>query len=151
MTLTVKDIFKVMVKDIFKVTCTRIIQHIFSKKEWIYSLITKKQQFQQNTIIWPWGSRSFQSQGHIKFELRQDLIVIHILYKNHQDWRRNERSRYKVTYRFSCNSRAHNFGHTWLIKPIIELDWDLKVKHILHKNHHDWRRIESIRVVTRWI
>ena len=93
LTLTVKDIFKVTVKDIFKVTCTRIIQHIFSKNEWIYSLITKKQQFQQNTIIWPWGSRSFQSQGHIKFELRQDLIVIHILYKNHQDWRRNERNR----------------------------------------------------------
>ena len=48
-----------------------------------------------------------------------------------------------------CNSRADNSGNTGRISPKIGLDRDLKVKHILYKNHYDWRRNERARVVTR--
>ena len=54
-----------------------------------------------------------------------------------------------MKYSYFCNSRADNFGHNRQISPKIELGRDLKVKHIMYKNHYDWRRNESARVVTR--
>ena len=54
----------------------------------------------------------------------------------------------KMKYSNFCNSRADNLRHDVRISPKIELDRDLKVKHILYKNHYDWRN-KSARVVTR--
>ena len=87
-----------------------------------------------------------------KNKLDLDLKVKYILCKKQFAWRRNERARVVTRWNIAIfdNSRADNSGDTGRIFPKINLDLDLKVKHILCKNQFDWRRNENARVVTRW-
>ena len=79
-----------------------------------------------------------------------DLIVIHILYENHHDWRRNESSRVLTMWNIDM----------FVIQGQMNLDIMIgdhsksKMTEILRSNTfckyiHDWRRNESARVVTR--